>query len=165
MPSASTVAVTHQTHAHPADIYRLFLLFRSALLLLPLMMLCGAATASHCPAHKTNLWGSVRLCVHMWLQWLDECLRLHQEAAHQQDSQQEQQQQASEEAEQQQQQQQVGSALPPAQQAACVVFAPVVGGASEAERERSAKAAVERDVAGARLAYLNPNFGLSWPQL
>jgi hypothetical protein len=92
----------------------------------------------------------------MWLQWLDECLRLHSEAAQQQDKQQEQQQQASEEAEQQQQQQQQqqdGSALPPAQQAECVVFAPVVGGASEVERERSAKAAAEREVAGERLLH------------
>jgi hypothetical protein len=42
--------------------HSMFLLFCSALLQLPLTMLCGAATASHCPARKTNLWGSVCIC-------------------------------------------------------------------------------------------------------
>jgi FtsZ-interacting cell division protein YlmF len=81
----------------------------------------------------------------MLLQWLDECIRLRQEAAQQQEQQQEQQQQ--------QQQQQLGSSSsqqdePAVQRGVGVLFAPVVGGASESERVRSAQAAAERDVAG-----------------
>lgn len=58
------------------------------------------------------------------------------------------QQQQQEQEHQQEQQEQNGSAPAAVQHADCAVFAPVVGGALEAERERSAKAAAERDVAG-----------------
>jgi queuine/archaeosine tRNA-ribosyltransferase len=82
--------------------------------------------------------------LHVRMQWLDECIRLRQEAAQQQQQPAQPQQQADGHA--QQQESSNGSAA--GQGGMGALFAPVVGGGSEAERERSAKAAAERDVAG-----------------
>lgn len=74
------------------------------------------------------------------LQWLDECIRLNKQ----------QQQDTANGAQQDQQQgdESAAAAAGPSSPVSSALFAPVVGGASEAERVRSAKAAAERDVAG-----------------
>lgn len=87
--------------------------------------------------------------VYLSMQWLDECIRLKQEAAQRQpDQQQQQQADGAEQQHESRSQQEAADIAQQQQQGWGALFAPVVGGASEAERVRSAQAAAERDVAG-----------------